>query len=173
MRSVEFDDLVSELRLLIEEASLTGVETPSCSFIDRTGLPPEYRALIESVTGLLDEKHRLTSAVAQLTTALESRVIIEQAKGVLGERLVIGPDEAFVILRLRARRSNSSLTEVARVVVGSIGPPRGVIDRSSMEGGGADSAPAPANRPPRSIRVDRGSQSSGGSSDGPRRGVRH
>jgi GAF domain-containing protein len=54
---------------------------------------------------------------AQLQTALDSRVIIEQAKGVLAERLGFDMDTAFTTLRDTARRANRRLSEVARTVV--------------------------------------------------------
>jgi transcriptional regulator with GAF, ATPase, and Fis domain len=49
----------------------------------------------------------------QLQTALNSRVIIEQAKGMLAERAGIGLDQAFERLRRYARSTNTRLTELA------------------------------------------------------------
>lgn len=57
-------------------------------------------------------RERMT-LVEQLQTALESRLAIEQAKGVLSSRLGITPDEAFVLLRQRARSSRRLLLDVA------------------------------------------------------------
>lgn len=53
----------------------------------------------------------------QLQTALDSRVAIEQAKGVLAASLGIGLDEAFELIRRRARNERRHLSEVAREVV--------------------------------------------------------
>jgi transcriptional regulator with GAF, ATPase, and Fis domain len=53
----------------------------------------------------------------QLQMALNSRVIIEQAKGVLAERNQTGVDDAFMALRQYARNHNRRLTEVASEVV--------------------------------------------------------
>jgi GAF domain-containing protein len=53
----------------------------------------------------------------QLQTALNSRVVIEQAKGKLAERLGIGTDEAFNMLRDQARNRNQRLSDVARAFV--------------------------------------------------------
>ncbi|GAA3227823.1 GAF and ANTAR domain-containing protein [Pseudonocardia petroleophila] len=53
----------------------------------------------------------------QLQTALTSRVIIEQAKGVLAERGGLGMDEAFDRLRGYARDHNLRLATVAREIV--------------------------------------------------------
>ncbi|TDW76261.1 GAF and ANTAR domain-containing protein [Kribbella pratensis] len=53
----------------------------------------------------------------QLQTALNSRVLIEQAKGFLTHSLSIDVDEAFVVLRSYARANNRRLTHVADDVV--------------------------------------------------------
>jgi GAF domain-containing protein len=53
----------------------------------------------------------------QLSHALNSRVVIEQAKGVLSERLGIDLDQAFGELRNHARHHNLRLVDVAQDVV--------------------------------------------------------
>ncbi|WP_040803799.1 GAF and ANTAR domain-containing protein [Nocardia concava] len=53
----------------------------------------------------------------QLNTALNSRVIIEQAKGMLAERADLDMDTAFQILRRHARNRNRHLSDLARAVV--------------------------------------------------------
>jgi GAF domain-containing protein len=77
-------------------------------------------ALVDVATiGILQERavreHEVVAG--QLQLALNSRVIIEQAKGVLAERLRITPDEAFVLLRRYARDHNHPLTELAGGVI--------------------------------------------------------
>lgn len=69
--------------------------------------------------GLLQERvGRQKDVLAeQLQMALNSRVLIEQAKGVLAERSRITPAEAFVVMRSYARRQKRSLTSVATAVV--------------------------------------------------------
>lgn len=60
---------------------------------------------------------------AQLKQALTSRVVIEQAKGVLSERWGTTMDDAFARLRRYARAHNEHLSEVARrVTTGELGP---------------------------------------------------
>jgi GAF domain-containing protein len=60
----------------------------------------------------------------ELQFALDSRVLIDQAKGMLAERLHITPDEAFNLLRRRARDSNRKLRAVADEVVNRDGTTR-------------------------------------------------
>jgi GAF domain-containing protein len=59
----------------------------------------------------------------QLAGALTSRVIIEQAKGVISERAGLDLAEAFSRLRGYARNSNRRLTDVAEAAVdGTLDP---------------------------------------------------
>ncbi len=59
----------------------------------------------------------------QLSAALTSRVVIEQAKGVISERAGVNLSEAFTRLRGYARDHNLRLTDVARAAIdGSLDP---------------------------------------------------
>lgn len=53
----------------------------------------------------------------QLREALSSRIVIEQAKGVLANDLGCTVDQAFVVLREHARRNSAALRSVAHAVV--------------------------------------------------------
>ena len=78
------------------------------------------QALADVATvGILHQRTLTSSHLIsqQLQGALNSRVIIEQAKGVLAERGSIDMDRAFVLLRAHARRTQQRLADVARAVV--------------------------------------------------------
>jgi len=61
------------------------------------------------------QQHQRTAE--QLQQALSTRVIIEQAKGVLATQLQIDVDEAFRLLRTHAREHGNRIHDVARAVV--------------------------------------------------------
>jgi len=58
-----------------------------------------------------------SSRAGQLQQALDSRVVIEQAKGKLSEQLGVDVGEAFDVLRRYARNNGRNLHQVAREVV--------------------------------------------------------
>lgn len=68
-------------------------------------------ARLLAATGMAHERQ------AQLQRALDSRVVIEQAKGMLAERLGISVDHAFERLRSAARSKRVRVDAVARAVV--------------------------------------------------------
>jgi GAF domain-containing protein len=78
------------------------------------------RALADMATiGILqsraiDEAHELNT---QLQRALESRVLIEQAKGFVSYRNNLSMAEAFELIRSRARSERRPLSEIARRIV--------------------------------------------------------
>jgi transcriptional regulator with GAF, ATPase, and Fis domain len=77
------------------------------------------QALADIATiGILAQRtvHQAELLTTQLQTALNSRVIIEQAKGVLAEHHRITVDQAFALLREHARNRNRQLSDVARDV---------------------------------------------------------
>jgi len=69
--------------------------------------------------GLLHERNLREQTVLseQLQTALHSRILIEQAKGVLAARAGITVTEAFTRMRTHARGNNLTLTGVAAAVI--------------------------------------------------------
>jgi GAF domain-containing protein len=87
-------------------------------------LPPTDLALGQALAdvatiGILSERAIRHGEVIneQLQTALNSRVIIEQAKGVLSQRGELSMDMAFDRLRRYARANNLRLSDVARRVI--------------------------------------------------------
>jgi GAF domain-containing protein len=102
------------------------------------------RALVDVATiGILQERATREHGIVagQLQVALNSRVIIEQAKGILGERMRVTPDQAFIVLRAYSRTHDYPLTQLAADVIsgtadmigGSPGRTRSADDRPARE----------------------------------------
>jgi hypothetical protein len=66
-------------------------------------------------------QHRSSSGqdatIAQLQRALDSRVVIEQAKGVISQQRGVPMDEAFSLLRTHSRRQQAGLKDIAAKIV--------------------------------------------------------
>lgn len=81
---------------------------------------PVMQALADVATiGLMQERaiRRSEALTEQLQGALNSRIIIEQAKGALAQIKDISVDDAFRHIRTYARNHNRRLTDVARLIV--------------------------------------------------------
>jgi AmiR/NasT family two-component response regulator len=103
-----------EVRVLSEEGWVWA-EAALTNLLD----DPSVRGLVCNLRrSLRREAHESAETrVEQLTTALRSRVIIEQAKGFLAARHDLSTDEAFERLRRYSRHHHVVIREVARQVV--------------------------------------------------------
>ncbi|MEV7608828.1 GAF and ANTAR domain-containing protein [Microbacterium sp. NPDC089320] len=94
-------------------------------FFDRVGVVTDEdaavaQALAEFATiGLVQHRALAERAdrAAQLQHALDSRIVIEQAKGALSYQRGVSIDDAFLILRRHARATGSRLHDVALEIV--------------------------------------------------------
>lgn len=117
--------------------------------VDTKNLPAGDLALAQALAdvatiGLLQERavHESDLIAEQLQTALNSRIIIEQAKGVLLGLSRVTVDEAFRLMREHSRRHQMPLREVAaHVIDGTLGPEQLGAEPAPARGSGPD-APA-------------------------------
>jgi ANTAR domain len=80
-----------------------------------------YTLLAATAEGPNDPADFLLERTIQLQIALDSRIVVEQAKGILAERDGIGVDEAFERLRIEARSRRMKLHDLAAGVVATVG----------------------------------------------------
>ena len=92
--------------------------------VERKALTDDHLAVAQGMAdiatiGLLHERalHDQVVLAEQLQAALHSRILIEQAKGVLSARAGISVSDAFSRMRTHARRTGEQLTAVAEAVV--------------------------------------------------------
>jgi GAF domain-containing protein len=81
---------------------------------------PVIQALADVATiGLLQERaiRRGEELTEQLQSALNSRIVIEQAKGAIAQVRAVSVDEAFTLIRAYARNHNLRLIDLAQTIV--------------------------------------------------------
>jgi GAF domain-containing protein len=84
-----------------------------------------YAGVVASLLGAAAKAERKGALAEQLQVALDSRVVIERAKGALMARERLDEQEAFTHLRRAARSSGRKLNDVAREVAAGQPLPRG------------------------------------------------
>ncbi len=106
------------MRLRDEVIGAMNLFTKTPGGLDERGLRVGQALADVATIGLLQERNfRHQEVLAeQLQGALNSRVTIEQAKGVLAERLHLDMGRAFELLRGQARAQNRLLAELAGAV---------------------------------------------------------
>src|SRR6266545_3055664 len=102
----DFDVVDFLHRVTVRCADVLGVSAAGVLLTDQRGTLQVVAASTEQ-----------TRLLELLQPALNSRVIIEQAKGVIAERRRLDMEKSFTLLRSTARTSNRRLSDLARAVV--------------------------------------------------------
>jgi GAF domain-containing protein len=103
---------------------------------DRTRLV-EFAAHAGAALTNMDALHDARELAANLQKAMESRAVIEQAKGILVERYRLTPEQAFRLLADASMRTNRKVRELAEdlVLSGDFGLPSTTHRRPPPAGG--------------------------------------
>jgi ANTAR domain-containing protein len=97
----------------------------------RIGFGERTYTLLAAKSGVKNDPTQfLVERTIQLQSALESRIVIEQAKGILAERHGTTPDEAFEMMRREARSRRMKIHDLAVGVVATAGRLNGSRDES-------------------------------------------
>jgi len=117
----------SALPLRLREATLGALNLLSVTNAPMDGADLIVARAFADLAALSIVQHRASAEAQrlneQLSEALTSRIVIEQAKGVIAERAGSSLAEAFSRLRAYARNHNRRLTEVAQAAVdGTLDP---------------------------------------------------
>jgi PAS domain-containing protein len=80
-----------------------------------------YAAMLGRLLVIAADAVKQRRLAGQLRTALDTRIVIEQAKGVLMERKMLPPSQAFQVLRRMARSSSRKLVDVAADIIANPG----------------------------------------------------
>jgi AmiR/NasT family two-component response regulator len=91
------------------------------------GDPADTDALETALRRLLSVTEASFEESAGLRRALDTRIVIEQAKGILAERLRVSVDAAFELLRAAARDGRVRVNDIAHEVVASHNTPKAVL----------------------------------------------
>lgn len=112
---------IGAIPLRLDDLRLGTLDLYDTRVHDWTSEEVEVASLLASLaTGYIANSSRLDRAretAQQLQQALDSRVLVEQAKGVLAGERGITVDEAFRVLRAFARSHSAPLRDVASAVI--------------------------------------------------------
>jgi response regulator NasT len=82
-------------------------------------VPAALQSALELALRRFDDLQQLTADAEGLRGALERRVVLEQAKGILMERHRLSEDDAYHLLRAYSRDHRQQLLETARQILGA------------------------------------------------------
>jgi GAF domain-containing protein len=101
--------------IVLGALGLFGIDAGELNDADQ--LVAQVLAHIASVAILQEHAPTADVVLPHLRTALTSRVVVEQAKGFLHEKLAISVEDAFALLRGHARTHNDHLSKLSRRLI--------------------------------------------------------
>jgi AmiR/NasT family two-component response regulator len=98
---------------------------PEHDLLAEANSPEDLQVVVRRLLGVTEAAYERR---AQLEHALRTRIVIEQAKGVLAERFALDIEEAFELLRRAARSHRMKIHMLASQVVQSRETPPEIAD---------------------------------------------
>ena len=104
-------------RELVEQAA----ELPILAYLIKPVDEQELLATLEVVTARFAEQQHLIRQANDLEERLESRKVVERAKGVLMQRESLGEKEAYLRIQRQARQERRTMRQVAEAILRQMG----------------------------------------------------
>jgi len=104
-------------RELVEQAA----ELPILAYLIKPVDEQELLATLEVVTARFAEQQHLIRQANDLEERLESRKVVERAKGVLMQRESLGEKEAYLRIQRQARQERRTMSQVAEAILRQMG----------------------------------------------------
>ena len=98
---------------LMDDAAGAGVFAYLTKPVTRAALQPAIKLALARY----GEFRALSEGIDNLKEALETRKLVERAKGILMKRCNVGEDEAFRMLQAHSQRENRKLKDIAEMVI--------------------------------------------------------
>jgi response regulator NasT len=87
------------------------------SYLMKPVLPQDLMPAIALATSRFNEFQTLNREVRDLRDALETRKLVERAKGILMRRLNLSEEEAFRRMQRRSQNENKKMSEIANAII--------------------------------------------------------
>ncbi len=114
----------------MEDSAVAAFRREATDFSATTRLTLQAFADLSMVVVMQAGLHSVRSASARIDQALDSRIVIEQVKGVLAYQEGVDMAAAYVLLKGIAAEGNQTMTEVAERVVANAGTGDRGIERA-------------------------------------------
>ncbi|OQY94797.1 MAG: response regulator [Chloroflexi bacterium UTCFX4] len=87
------------------------------AYLMKPALPQDLAPTIALATSRFNEFQTLNRKVQDLSDALETRKLVERAKGILMRRLNLSEEEAFHRMQRRSQNENKKMGEIANAII--------------------------------------------------------
>lgn len=100
-----------------DEMATKAIESGVFAYLVKPVTKKQLEPAIKLAMARYDEFKSLKVEVDDLKDAIETRKLVERAKGILMKRCNIGEDEAFKLLQTHSQKENKKMREIAETIV--------------------------------------------------------
>lgn len=100
-----------------DEMATKAIEAGVFAYLVKPVTKKQLEPAIKIAMARYDEFKRLNAEVDDLKDAIETRKLVERAKGILMKRCNISEDEAFKLLQTHSQKENKKMREIADTII--------------------------------------------------------